>query len=306
MATRSNGPPVALQGENKNPSAWVLRRIWDKVHKKNEWFVGAIVGREGSGKSHTAMRIASELDPSFTAKRVIFDIADLLEVLAESDHEPGDAYVLDEAGVQLGKRTWQERSQILANQALQLARNSNLILILTLPRLGELDSQAQGRLHSFYEIIEKEDGDYVSGKWKWLDPDRADITGQIYRHFPKRYINGETVKYRSLAFKPPVEALVDPYEERKQAFQQQFYRETVDALREEDEEDDGDDEKSPKEIATEIAKDNVADYVSIHSQNNNRYVNTNLILANYDIPKTKAKAVKSLLQKQINLDKLDL
>ncbi len=148
-------PPDPLRVPNHHHAPWLLRRIWDRLHTDDGYFMGVIVGREGSGKSHTALKIASTIDSEFSADRVIFDVSELLQDLKEGDDDPGSFYVLDEAGVQLGRRTWQERGQVLANQALQLIRNHNLGLIFTLPRLGELDSQAQGRLQAFYEITER-------------------------------------------------------------------------------------------------------------------------------------------------------
>ena len=67
-------PPEKLQGEQPNHVGWLLRRVWDRLNTRNEHFMGCVVGREGSGKSHTANRIASEVDPTFNAERVIFDV----------------------------------------------------------------------------------------------------------------------------------------------------------------------------------------------------------------------------------------
>lgn len=299
MAAESPTPPPKLQGRNDHHVPWLLRRIWDRVNQQNEHFMGVIVGREGSGKSHTAIRIASEVDPTFGPDRVIFDVAELLARLKDGEHQKGNFYVLDEAGVQLGRRTWQERSQVLANQALQLIRDHNLGLIFTLPRLGEFDSQAQGRLQAALEIIEKEDGEYVRGKWKFFDPDRMDDTGKIYKKNPRRRDNGAIQRLVTVAFKPPDQGLIKPYEDRKSEFQEKFYQEVIDSLQ--DEEDvETDDEKSVKEIATEIAANGLEPFVSEDKKTKRVYINWNLIRAEYDISQTDARAVKSLLEKQFD------
>lgn len=266
--------------------------------------MGVLVGREGSGKSWTAMKIAESLDPSFTADRVIFDVGPLLEALRERDHAPGQAYVLDEAGVQLGRRTWQERSQVLVNQALQLIRNHNLILLFTLPRLGELDSQAQGRLQAFFEATEKEPGEYVRGKWKWLDPDRADRTGTVYHHFPRRQLNGQRIKIKTVAFTPPSEELTEPYEERKREFQDQFYKETLAELNgTEGDSDDADTSQSPKEIVDAIQSNGGAeDYISTHGGNGTKYVDADLIEMEFDVSIRDARKAKKLLEKSVDLE----
>lgn len=266
--------------------------------------MGVIVGREGSGKSHTAIRIASEVDPTFTANRVIFDVGDLLKRLKNNEHDVGNFYVLDEAGVQLGRRTWQERSQVLANQALQLIRDHNLGLLFTLPRLGEFDSQAQGRLQAALELTGKENGEYVRGKWKWFDPDRMDDTGKIYKKLPRRRVDGRLIRVRTVAFRPPDDSLIKPYEERKSEFQDRFYEKVIDEL-EDDGDVEADDRRSVKEIATEIAANGLKNYVSEDKRDGSPYINWNLIRAHYEISQADARAVKALLDQQYTTDDLD-
>lgn len=300
--------PEPLQSPPKGPSGhvpWLLSRIWTRINRQNEHFMGVIVGQEGSGKSYTALKIAREIDPTFTAGRVIFDITDLLRVLKDGDHQPGQFYVLDEAGVQLGNRTWQDRGQILANQALQLIRSHNLGLLFTLPRLGELDSQAQGRLQAFMEMTDKKDGEYVAGKWKWMDPDRADQTGEIYKKFPRRRRGKTEVRVTSVSFTPPSDDIVEPYEETKAEFQEEFYEETIEALEDAEEDSDADDGMSVKEVATEIASDGISQFINRHGQTQQPYINKELIRAEYELPHSDARAVKSLLEKQFGKEDLN-
>lgn len=303
MSTQAS-PPEPLRKPNDGHVPWLLRRIWDRVNTQNEHFMGVIVGEEGSGKSHTAIKIAHEVDPTFSADRVIFDVADLLKVLKDGDHEPGNFYVLDEAGVQLGVRTWQERGQVLANQALQLVRNHNLGLLFTLPRLGELDSQAQGRLQAFIEMVDKEHGDFVTAKWKWMEPDRADETGKIYKKYPKRRKNGKLMRLTSVSFTPPSPEIVEPYEETKAEFQEEFYQKTIDKLEDADE-DDEDEELTIREVATEIASGDLSKFVSRHNQTNDPYINKDLIRAEYEVSHSDARGVKSLLEQQFTKEEID-
>lgn len=297
-------PPELLQKPNEEHPIWLLRRIWDRVNLKNQHFMGCIVGEEGSGKSWTAVRIASEVDPTFSADRVIFDVVELLKILRDGKHEPGHFYVLDEAGVQLGRRTWQERGQVLANQALQIIRDHNLGLVFTLPRLSELDSQTQGRLQAFYELTEKEDGEYVRGKWKWMDPDRADETGKIYKKFPRRRVDGVILRITDIAFKPPGRDLIDPYKKRKEEFQADFYDKTIEELS--DEEEDEEEEPGPKEIATEIAANGLKNYISEDKRNGDPYINGNLIRAHYEMSHSDARTVKALLDQQFSTEDLEV
>lgn len=295
-------PPDALRVPNDNDSAWLCRRLWERVNEKNLHFMGAFVGEEGSGKSHTAIRVASEVDPGFTADRVIFDVADLLRALRDGEHSVGDFYVLDEAGVQFGRRTWAQRSQVLANQALQIIRDENLGLIFTIPALGDFDSQAQRRLQAFYELTDKKEGEHVRGKWKFMDPDRTDDTGTIYKKYPRRRVDGHTLRITSLAFKPPDPDIIAEYTKRKEAFQEEFYDEAIAAL--DDSVDTGeeeDDSLSAQDIADEIqATDSVDAFESVHAGNGTTYIDWMLIRAEYDTSRRDSKTVKKLLERDLS------
>jgi len=301
MASTQPSPPDRLRKPNDNNTLWLLRRVWDRVNQDNEHFMACIVGREGSGKSYTALKLADMLDPSFNADRVIFDVKELLKVLKEGEHEPGNFYVLDEAGVSLGRRTWQDRAQILANQALQLIRSHNLGLIFTLPRLSELDSQTEARLQAVLEVVKKVPDEYVSVKWKFIDPDRIDSSGNNLKKYPRRARAGHRRRVTRNKFAPPTNTeVVEDYEERKRDFQDGVYQETIDAL---EDNDDGDeeDELTINDLAEKIAKDGIGAVVSAHGNTGDPYVDHQLIRANYDVTHHDAKATKKLLEKQNEL-----
>jgi hypothetical protein len=288
--------PEQLQAPQE-PEPWVLRRLWDRLNRHNEHTMGCIVGREGSGKSFTAIRIANTIDPNFNDSNVLFDVMDLLELLHDGDHQAGDVYVLDEAGVSLGVRTWQERAQILANQALQLIRDENVGLIFTLPRGKELDSQTKGRLQWYYEIIEKEHDEYVNGKWKWLDPDRSMNGSTVYEKYPVRIVDGWKRKIMRMKFTPPDPEITEPYVERKDEFQSEFYEETLSEARDETDGEDGDTE-GPRDIVAEIKEKGVINqFVSVHSGNGTKYIDRDLIQLEFDLSRGDSKKVKKLLER---------
>jgi hypothetical protein len=313
MATQSKQPdgdepdrkplPENLQNPQKQ-GFWLLRQAWDMMNTRDEHFVFALVGREGSGKSHTALRFGEELDPTFSADRVMYDVVDLLDILQNGDHSRGDVYVLDEAGVSMGNRTWQERSQILANQALQLIRSHNIGLIFTLPALSDLDKQAEERLHGFMEIDHKREGEFVRGTWLWVDVNRRSREGEKYHHLPIRSLpDGPDQKVRSVAFGPPTKSLVQAYEPLKAEHQEEMYEETMAEL-------DGEEAEEEKELsATEIAERIMADGGAeqyCREVNNGAQVvlDKELIAADWDVGNGTAKRVKSVLMREVDKDVL--
>lgn len=292
--------PAPLQSDTMEARI-VKKKIWNRMWLQNEHFMCVIVGREGSGKSHTGIKLAETVDPTFDAERVMFDPASFLKKLQqwkENSETKGKMVVIDEAGVGVGVRTWYDKDQILLNQVLQLIRSENMGVIFTLPRLEELDSQTEGRLHSYLEMTEKKNGEWAKLKWLEWDPTR-DGRNKIYREYPQIRVNGIPQKIKRLCLSPPSEDIISDYEKRKNKFQAEQYAEAIDEM-----EDDVDDEKSVKEVAMEIADGRLSEFVSSHGQNGRPYINKDLIRAEHQLSHSDAKGVKSLLDRQYSSQEL--
>lgn len=293
-------PPEPLQGDSIE--ARVLKqKVWDRLWLNNEHFMGVLVGREGSGKSWTGIKIAEVCDPTFEGWRVMFDPASFLEQLQEwkaNNETKGKMVVIDEAGVGVGVRSWYDKDQILLNQVLQLIRSENMGVIFTLPRLEELDSQTEGRLHSFMQMRDIDRGDWAKFSYFNWSPTR-DGRNDTYKKYPRMKVNGYKRKVKRLKVRPPSMDVVEPYEERKNTFQNQQYQEALDEM-----EDDADDERTVKEIAMDIADGQIDQYVSEHSQNKTPYINQNLIRADHELSQNDAQVVKDLLNRQFTEERL--
>jgi len=287
-------PPPMLRNHGGSVSARVLRRyIWKRMNVDNEHFMGVIVGREGSGKSHTALSICRKVDPTFDADRVFFDPADLVDAFRSDDLGEGSMVMLDEAGVGLGNRSWYEKEQVLLNQTLQTVRDENMGVLYTLPRLSELDSQTVGRLHSLLAMGEKHvDEGWASVSWKNIDVTREDTEGKVYKKYPRMNVDGQRHRVTSIGIRKPPEDLADAYEQRKAAFKQELYDEVIEAH----DDAEGGEDADPKAIAQEIAAEGVEAVTSTNNQSGEEYINKDLIRVEYDISHSDARAVKSLLE----------
>ncbi|MFC6875429.1 hypothetical protein [Halobellus marinus] len=292
-------PPALRQLDDEEFSARIVRqKIWKPTNLQNQHFMGAIVGREGTGKSHSALTIASAVDPEFSADDVFFKPEKLLEALRSDEYGAGNAVVVDEAGVGLGNRSWYEKEQILLNQALQTARDDNAVVLFTLPRLEELDSQTIGRLHAFIEMMDVHPAEgWASAKWKNINLSR-DGRGKTYKKYPRMRINGVEKRITRFAISAPDDDLVDAYEERKEAFKDELYEEAIAAY----DDDEGDDGKTPDEIADEIIDEGVSKYVSEHNGNGRLYVDKDMIRVKYDISHHDATAVKKFVEQSVDLE----
>jgi len=284
--------------DQETVEAKVIRtEIWHRINRKDQHFMGALVGPEGSGKSWTALKIAEVVDPSFSAERIMFDPATFIDALTEwkdAGETRGKMIVVDEAGVGIGSRSWYDKDQIQLNKVLQVIRSENMGMLFTLPRLSELDSQTRGRLRAMIEMSDMVPGEYADVKYlRWL-PAR-DERNKVYRQYPVINLGGERgIKVRRLRIGPPSPELVKGYEARKDAFQAALYAETTDQLGD----DDGNGKRDVTDIAEEIWENSLEDYIAISASNKVEFVDKELIAIDYDLSGPRANKVKKLLDRK--------
>ena len=298
--TKQQPPKPLRQLGNHDYSARIVRqKMWRRMNVENQHFMGAIVGREGHGKSHSALSLARTVDPEFTAEDVFFDPQDLLEAFDSDDYQAGNMIVLDEAGVGLGNRSWYEKEQILLNQTLQTVRDDNMGVIFTLPRLEELDSQTIGRLHAFVQMMEvNPDEGWASAKWKNIILTR-DGRSKTYKKYTRLNVHGVKKRIRRFAVAAPPEDLVEKYEARKEAFKEELYEEAISAY---DDSTDADDDMGPKDVAAEVIQNGVEEYVNVHGGNGTEYVDGSLLRADYDLSRHDAKMAKKVIERDMQSD----
>lgn len=203
--------------------------IYRKFHK-DIWFrkknVGIIVtGATGSGKSWFALKLASDLDPTFNVERVVYNTEDFLKLLVEGDSlgklRPGKAIVFDETS---HDEAMDSRSS-LSGQNKQMAalstiyRAMRLIVIYVAPNLNQIDSRV--RAVSITALFEMMGIDYENKKSKarisWVVQNAR--TGDVYHKRPKMISkNRHIAVINSVSFSPPSKELVSQYETKKMAF----------------------------------------------------------------------------------------
>lgn len=293
MSTDTPTPPERLRAST--PTADIARtEIWRRANVENEHFVCAVVGREGSGKSGTALSLASAVDPDFSVDRVCFEPADMLRLIDSNSTNRGSALILDEAGVGMGSRSWYDKDQIQLNKTLQTIRDDNQVLFLTLPTLSELDSQTVNRLHAYAEMTSLQEGHSARFKFKFLHPQRGP-SGETYEEYPRRRYKGRRCAVKRLCVGPPAPDLWEAYEERKSAFKADLYSDTIDALEDDDEDTD------PAALAEDIREEpGVDEYTRTINSGTQTILDADRIAAEHEVSRADADRVKSLLVADID------
>jgi len=267
------------------------------MNVENQHFMGAVVGREGTGKSHSALTLARTVDPEFTAEDVFFDPQELLEAFDSDAYSAGNMIVLDEAGVGLGNRSWYEKEQILLNQTLQTVRDDNMGVLFTLPRLEELDSQTIGRLHGFVEMLDVNPAEgWASAKWKNINLTR-DGRGRTYKKYTRLNVGGVEKRITRFAVSAPPDDLVSAYEGRKEAFKEQLYEDAIAAY---DEGNKDSQELEPDDVVdTVIEEDRVDEFVSHHGQTGRAYVDKDLLADEFGLSVRKSNVAKKKIEQSV-------
>jgi len=278
--------------------AQVLRQeVWHRINSRNQHYMAALVGPEGSGKSWTALKIAELIDPTFGPDRVMFDPHTFMESLTawkDAGETRGKMIVVDEAGVGIGSRSWYDKDQIQLNKVLQVIRSENMGMLFTLPRLSELDSQTRGRLRAMIEMDGMTPGRYADVKYLRWFPAR-DERSKIYRKYPIIGDGANMRKVRRLRFGPPSEELIDGYEARKDTFQAELYADTTEQIGE------GDIDMSEKDVVDDILDGDVNTYVKTHTSTG-EYIDHDLIQIDYDVSASAAKRIKKAVEREWKSD----
>jgi len=294
MADQTPPPPLTQLDQHDYSARIVRQKMWKRMNVDNEHFMGAVVGREGSGKSHSALSLARTVDASFTADDVFFDPQDLLQAFDSDDYGPGNVIILDEAGVGLGNRSWYDKEQILLNQTLQTVRDDNMGVLFTLPRLEELDSQTIGRLHAFIEMLETyPDEGWAISKWKNINLSR-DGQNSEWKKYTRLGVGGVKKRITRFGITAPPSELVEAYEEQKESFKRDLYEDAISAY----DEDEPEEKPDPRDVAEEIIDTGVSEYISEHGGNGRQYVDQELIRSDFGLSHRDAKAAKKIVERE--------
>jgi len=203
-----------------------IKRVKKKVQKQNNNYQLIIVGPTGSGKSWSALTLASAVDPDFTTDHVAFSPQEFIDIT--KDTNPGQAIVFDEAGVGIGNRDWYKKVNKKMMKIMQTIRHENQFILFTTPDTSFVDKQARSLFDSYMEMVS-------------LNPQKKEAIAKIQR----MQMNPKTGKiyYKNLRFdnlntgfrekiskykmKPPTQDLTKPYEKRADKFKRRLKDEGV-------------------------------------------------------------------------------
>ncbi len=199
----------------ESPS-WI--RYVHKRIKRNKNFLCMFSGPTGSGKSWGAMSFCEQLDPNFDTDRIVFSAKQLMELINSGTLKKGSCILFDEAGIDLGSRTWQSMTNRMLNYLIQTFRHKNFILIFTSPYSDFIDTQTKRLFHAEFKTVRINERrrtvavkpltlQYNSSMKKW------------YYHYLKVIKPGTgIIKIERWEIIAPTKELIEKYEKKKSNF----------------------------------------------------------------------------------------
>lgn len=268
------------------------------MHRRDDNWMGAVVGETGKGKSYTCLSIAECVDPNFTIDQVAFGIDEFLELVMDDSLGRGSMIILEEASVEAAAEDFHEVSNKVLRQVLETWRQQNRGALLNLPTFSRLDKGAKIRMTALIQQQAKfEREGYSLATYKHLQTNSD--TGKIYRHYPE--INGK--EHRQLKIAPPSEDLREAYEQRSDEYTAELNEELLEDLLKAEAEDDESDSDDPEWIAEDILDSGLDNY--IEDNHGQKYISRKLIEVDYDIGRRRSKKVKAALKRAASDEQLD-
>jgi len=144
--------------------------VHERIYKRNQNTLILIVGSPGTGKSLLALRLAEQLDPTFTHEnvrdRVVVKADQFSKLIANEDDsklQKGAVFIVDEMGASVGNRSWYSVGNRMVSIILQTFRYRQLIMIMTVPNMSFIDVSAR-KLVDF--LIETKKVDFNKNRTK--------------------------------------------------------------------------------------------------------------------------------------------
>lgn len=260
-----------------------IKRIKRRLLYQNKNWLAIICGETGSGKSYSAISLASKIG----RVHIVFTPVQFLKLINSNSLSKGDVIVFDEAGVGMSSREWYSVQNKLLGSVLQTFRILNCGVIFTTPNLSFIDVQARKLFHNYMETSYL-DFDKEEAYLKVYDIDVNSRYDKVYFKMPRFYDGDRRIKMEYLVMDKPKPNLIEYYENRKKSYTIQLNKKALEELTGTKE------SKKKKEVDLKAISKKVIKNKSrfVKEYNQRKYVDPELLRHEFNLTKPQAKYVK--------------
>jgi hypothetical protein len=200
-----------------------------------------IIGKTGMGKSNAAMAIglatAKEIANKIGGKPedyfnidniAIMKLDSIIPIIEDLDQKKYNIIILDDIGASYSARDFQKAINKNINKIFQTFRDTNTLVILTMPDTFLIDKVARKLAHYQIEIIEKRHDQGLSiGKLVQL-VEQYRNSSKTHYHF---IVDKHGIKYTRVVFKRVHDDLANQYEAKRTAIRASMQQNSIKAIR---------------------------------------------------------------------------
>jgi hypothetical protein len=195
----------------------IIKRIRDRLHRKDQNYLAIVCGGTGSGKSESSIQLAKLIDDHFDHNQIVFSVEDFYKLLNSGTLEQGNCIVWEEMGVSTDSRTFYSLQNRAVVYTLETFRALNLSIIFNVPGLGMIDSNVRKLCHQYFETQSINRKEKLC-TCKIMDMQYNPRIDKIYFKYPRVMVNDEIVTVERIRFRKPPDKIIDQYKKDKQEF----------------------------------------------------------------------------------------
>jgi len=201
--------------------ASIRARLW----RQNKNWLAVLCGGTGSGKSWSAISLASKIDSNFSIDNVLFTPKEFIKAVNSGRMVKGSAWVYDEGGITFGAREWMTKYNKNLSYILQSFRHMNSALIITVPSIDLIDTHFRRLAHNYLET-HRIDYEKRICRIRWFFLQWNPLKGKLYQKYPRmRLPDGKIQRVDFVDVGAPDDMLIKEYEARKKQYLGQLNRE---------------------------------------------------------------------------------
>lgn len=231
-----------LLPEKADPAVVTIGKFFGEkiTSEHNQHVLVNLIGKTGMGKSNAAMRIGEETakyianikggDPSkyFNIDNIaIMRLDSVIPIIEDLDQKQYNIIVLDDIGASYSARDFNKAINKNLNKVFQTFRDTNTLVILTMPDTFLIDKVMRKLAHFQIEVVEARHDEGISVGKLFEVIEQYKAGGKAHYH----YIVYNGVKYPRVVFKRASHDLVKAYEAKRKEIRKTMMAESIANIR---------------------------------------------------------------------------